>query len=77
MVRNWSILGAWGMDLRGYLGFLGRRRVLGRWNVTEKRCLRDECECTPWSAAFLAALALTLALALVGAIFVDDVAGRI
>lgn len=66
MVRNWSIRGAWGMDLRGYLGLLRRRRVFGRWNVTEYRCFRAECECTPCKAAFFAALALTL----VGAILI-------
>ena len=35
IVRNWSIRGAWGIDLRGYLGLRGRRRVLGRWKETE------------------------------------------
>ena len=46
------------MLLRGYLGSLGRRRVLGRWKDTEYRVLRDECPCAPCSAAFFAALAL-------------------
>ena len=44
-----------------FLGYLGARasfRVLGRWNDTLYRVLRFECECAPWSAAFLAALAL-------------------
>lgn len=30
MVRNWSIRGAWLIDLRGYLGARARRRVFGR-----------------------------------------------
>ena len=58
IVLNWSIRGAWGMDLRGYLGLRARRRVLGRWKETEVRTLREECACVPWSAAFFAALAL-------------------
>jgi len=61
MVRNWSIRGAWGMLFRGYLGSRGKRRVLGRWKETEVRTFREEWECTPCSAAFLAVLALLVA----------------
>ncbi len=58
IVRNWSILGTWGTLFLGYLGSRARRRVLGRWKETENRCLREECELAPCSAAFLAAFAL-------------------
>ena len=58
IVLNWSIRGAWGIDLRGYLGSRERRRVLGRWKETDVRTLRAEWECAPWRAAFFAALAL-------------------
>jgi hypothetical protein len=57
-VLNWSILGACGIDLRGYLGSLASLRVLGRWKDTECRVLRLDVEWAPWRAAFLAALAL-------------------
>ena len=57
IVRNWSIRGAWGTLFRGYFGSRGRRSVFGRWKDTEKRGLREECECTPCSAAFFASLA--------------------
>lgn len=50
--------GAWGIDVRGYFGLRGSFKVFGRRNVTERRGLRLACECVPWSAAFLAALAL-------------------
>ena len=59
IVRNWSILGRWWTDFRGYLGARGRRRVLGRWKVTEVRTFRTEVDWVPFKAAFLAALALT------------------
>lgn len=39
IVLNWSIRGAWGTDLRGYLGSRESRRVLGRWKETEVRFL--------------------------------------
>ena len=58
IVRYSSIRGAWGIDVRGYFGLRGSFKVLGRRNVTERRGLRLACECVPWSAAFLAALAL-------------------
>jgi len=58
IVLNWSILGTCGIDFLGYLGSLGSLSVFGRWNDTEYRVLRDECECAPCSAAFLAVLAL-------------------
>jgi hypothetical protein len=58
IVLNWSIRGAWGTEVRGYLGFRGRRRVLGRWKETEVRFLRCACEFVPARAAFFAALAL-------------------
>ena len=45
------------MDLRGYLGLRGRRRVLGRWKETEVRFLRYAWELVPARAAFFAALA--------------------
>jgi hypothetical protein len=45
------------MLLRGYLPSRLRRNVFGRWNDTLVRGLRDERECTPWSAAFFAVLA--------------------
>ena len=61
MVLNWSILGKWLTDLRGYRGDRARARVLGRWNETEVRTLRTEVELVPFKAAFLAALALTSA----------------
>lgn len=35
IVLNWSRRGAWVIDLRGYLGLRGKRRVLGRWKETE------------------------------------------
>ena len=44
-------------DLRGYRGSRGSQSVLGRWNDTEYLVLREECPCTPCSAAFFAALA--------------------
>ena len=56
-VRNWSIRGAWGIDLRGYLGSRASFSVFGRWNDTENRSFRTLCECVPCRAAFLAALA--------------------
>jgi hypothetical protein len=46
------------MDLRGYFGFLGSRRVLGRWNDTEYLTLRLVVECAPTRAAFFAVFAL-------------------
>ena len=58
IVLNWSIRGAWLIDLRGYLGSRGSRRVLGRWKETDDRILRAAWECAPWRAAFFAALAL-------------------
>ena len=61
MVLNWSILGKWLTDFRGYLGARARARVLGRWKETEVRTFRTEVELVPLRAAFLAALALTSA----------------
>jgi hypothetical protein len=57
MVLNWSILGKWLTDFRGYLGARARARVLGRWKETEVRTLRTEVELVPLRAA----LALTSA----------------
>jgi uncharacterized membrane protein HdeD (DUF308 family) len=58
MVRNWSMRGRWGTDLRGYLGLRASLRVVGRWKETVVRTLRAVCEAVPFSAAFLAAFAL-------------------
>jgi len=49
--------GAWGIEVRGYLGVRGSRRVLGRWKETEVRDLRFTVEDAPLRAAFLAAFA--------------------
>ena len=58
MVLNWSMRGACGIDLRGYLGSRASRNVFGLWKETDVRILRAEWEWAPWRAAFLAALAL-------------------
>jgi len=68
IVINWSILGACGTDLRGYLGSLESLRVFGRWKETEYRVLRFEVERAPCRTAFLAALAF---LSLVEPLAVD------
>lgn len=57
IVRNWSIRGTCGIDLRGYRGARGSRSVFGRWNATLCRTLRELCACAPCSAAFFAVFA--------------------
>ena len=49
--------GTWGIEVRGYLGVRGKRRVFGRWKETEVRDLRLMVEDAPFNAAFLAAFA--------------------
>jgi len=49
------------MLLRGYLGRLGRLRVLGRWKWTVVRTLVFTFVCVPFRTAFLAFSASTLA----------------
>jgi hypothetical protein len=49
--------GTWGIEIRGYLGFRGSRRVLGRWKDTEVRDLRLTVDDAPLRVAFLAAFA--------------------
>lgn len=44
MILWWSRRGAWGIDLRGYLGDRDSWRVFGRWNVVDVRILRDFLE---------------------------------
>jgi hypothetical protein len=46
MILCSSRRGAWGIDLRGYLGARDRTRVLGRWKVVERRTLVFLCEWT-------------------------------
>lgn len=60
MVLYASERGAWGIDLRGYLGFRANCKVLGRWKETEVRTLRILFPLVPLRAAFLAEAALIL-----------------
>lgn len=70
-VRKASIRGAWGTDLRGYLGSRASLRVLGRWKDTLVRTRRAARPCAPFRAAFLAALAWVVASFLAPTLAID------